>query len=65
MVNHIMLTIVQGEFIYHQLIDNSQGIKIAGKDLENAIASSPILVPVRPDEVPVLVVSRITIYGVV
>ncbi|KAI6646778.1 Eukaryotic translation initiation factor 5B-like [Oopsacas minuta] len=46
---------VKGEFIHHQMIDNSQGIKLAGKDLENAIASSPVLIPVKPDEIPVLV----------
>ena len=42
------------------MIDNSQGIKIAGKDLEFAIASSPVFIPARQDEIPVLVVSIVT-----
>ena len=45
---------VKNSYINHKTIIASQGVKICGKDLEKAIAGTPVLVAKKPDEIDVL-----------
>lgn len=45
---------IKTQFLEHREVEGSQGVKIAGKDLEKAIAGLPLLVPHRADETKIL-----------
>ena len=53
---------VKNQYINHKELPGAQGIKIAAKDLEKALAGIPLFVAQQPDEVDYLKVCR-TILG--
>lgn len=50
---------LQSAYIQHKQLAGAQGVKITGKDMEKALAGTPVLVAKYGDEVEVLKVSRV------